>query len=115
MSKRVEIDIEKARALKAEGWSYTRIGALFGTTCQTIKVRLEPEYDELRKRRTNEIRRAHRGYSIKEIVLPEPRVAEATVAARLAEIPADTRTRGQRLMGDPLPGRSALDRRGLQQ
>lgn len=34
-----------------------------------------------------------------------------TVAARLAEIPPDTRTITGYLMGDPLPGRSALDRR----
>ena len=31
-------------------------------------------------------------------------------AKRLAQIPADTRTLTQRVLGDPLPGRSALDR-----
>lgn len=33
------------------------------------------------------------------------------LAARLAEIPADTRSLTARIFGDPLPGRSALDRR----
>lgn len=32
------------------------------------------------------------------------------VAARLAEIPPDTRTLTQRMFGDPLPGRSALSK-----
>jgi hypothetical protein len=35
----------------------------------------------------------------------------ADIAARLSEIPADTRNLTQRINGDPLPGRSALDRR----
>ncbi len=39
-------------------------------------------------------------------------VPASTVMARLAEIPADTRSKTARLCGDPLPGRSALDRRG---
>ena len=38
------------------------------------------------------------------------RVDEAVAAARLAEIPADTRNLTQRLCGDPLPGRDALSR-----
>lgn len=33
------------------------------------------------------------------------------LAARLAEIPEDTRNETQIFAGDPLPGRSALDRR----
>lgn len=35
---------------------------------------------------------------------------EQDVAKRLAEIPQDTRNVTQRFFGDPLPGRSALDR-----
>lgn len=38
------------------------------------------------------------------------RVDHALLAARLAEIPADTRTLTQRICGDPLPGRSALSK-----
>lgn len=34
-----------------------------------------------------------------------------TLEERLAEIPADTRNLTARICGDPLPGRSALDRR----
>lgn len=39
------------------------------------------------------------------------RIDPADVAARLAEIPPDTRTLTGFLFGDPLPGRSALARR----
>jgi len=39
------------------------------------------------------------------------RPKEAEAAAMMAERPKDTRTPAQVLMGDPLPGRSALDRR----
>lgn len=38
------------------------------------------------------------------------RIDADTVAARLAEIPADTRDLTQRMFGDPLPGRDALSR-----
>ena len=42
------------------------------------------------------------------------RVDEAVAAARLAEIPKDTRNLTQRLMGDPIQGRDALSRRAAQ-
>lgn len=42
------------------------------------------------------------------------RVDEVIAAARLAEIPPDTRSLTQRICGDPLPGRDALSRRAGQ-
>jgi hypothetical protein len=42
------------------------------------------------------------------------RVDAAVAAARLAEIPPDTRSLTQRICGDPLPGRDALSRRAGQ-
>lgn len=39
------------------------------------------------------------------------RISKEDGVARLAEIPADTRTLTGVLLGDPLPGRRALDRR----
>lgn len=36
--------------------------------------------------------------------------ADADVDARLAEVPEDTRSVSGHILGDPLPGRSALDR-----
>lgn len=43
------------------------------------------------------------------------RVSQETLEARLAEIPEDTRDLTARLMGDPLPGRRAIDRREASQ
>ena len=48
------------------------------------------------------------GSSLSEYVQSPRRVADEVVAARLAEIPQDTRTPTQRLMGDPVFERSAL-------
>jgi hypothetical protein len=42
-----------------------------------------------------------------------PRVTEEELSERKAEIPSDTRTVTAQFCGDPLPGRSALDRRNL--
>jgi hypothetical protein len=41
----------------------------------------------------------------------DPRVADADVAARLAEIPPDRRSVSAQIMGDPVFERSALARR----
>jgi hypothetical protein len=49
--------------------------------------------------------RRQAGIPLREI-LPNPN----DVAARLAEIPPDTRSLTARVFGDPLPGRSAFDR-----
>lgn len=40
------------------------------------------------------------------------RVQREDIEARMAEIPYDTRDLTARIFGDPLPGRSALDRMG---
>ena len=45
-------------------------------------------------------------------VLKSGRISDAEYAARLVEIPPDTRDLTGVLCGDPLPGRSALARRG---
>lgn len=42
---------------------------------------------------------------------PLPRVDEQTLRIRRAEIPDDTRSITAFLMGDPLPGRRAIDQR----
>jgi AraC-like DNA-binding protein len=46
-----------------------------------------------------------------DVVSAERRVHMQDCAARLAEIPDDTRNLTARICGDPLPGRSALARR----
>ena len=62
--------------------------------------------DRARRDARGEDRRTYRvGHKVESaIALPD-------VLARLAEIPADTRSLTARLFGDPLPGRAALDHR----
>lgn len=43
--------------------------------------------------------------------VPSRAICEADAEAMLRAIPADTRDLTARLMGDPLPGRSALDKK----
>ena len=64
-----------------------------------------PSHVPLEQRRTTSIRQRIVGHGTG----PRP-VTPGEAAAALAAIPQDTRTPMQRMMGDPLPGRSALDR-----
>ncbi len=58
--------------------------------------RLMKEHGELRRR----------------AAIPRPGyIDKSVIEERLSEIPADTRDLTGRIFGDPLPGRSALDRR----
>lgn len=45
------------------------------------------------------------------LTYPTGKIPREVWEARLAEIPQDVRNLTQRICGDPLPGRSALDRR----
>jgi hypothetical protein len=79
-------------------------------------MRMSAEQQAIRKVRAKADRdRANREMSASKraggVTFLHGRVDEAVAAARLAEIPADTRNLTQRLMGDPLAGRDALSRR----
>lgn len=106
--------IEEAKTLHTSGWRYARIGEQFGVDNKTIRRALDPEYQALRCKQVREAR------LLREAGIRNPRAGresatsmslKADWAARLAEIPADTRTLTQFMFGDPLPGRSALSRR----
>jgi hypothetical protein len=94
----------RAKALLAEGKTWGVIAKLVGSTYFTVRCELDPSY---RSRRAAQIReaRARKPPSTKAVTLEE---AQRAIAA----IPDDTRALTARLLGDPLPGRSALDRRG---
>ena len=107
--------IEEASRLADAGWTYARIGERFGCAYGTIRLVLDADYAVNRRIGARETRQ--RRYK------PEKRASKTArenatavsvkedAAARLAEIPSDTRSLTARLAGDPLPGRSALDRR----
>lgn len=107
--------IAEAGKLHSNGWSYTRIGEKLGVHRQTVKRALDPEYAAYRSRQVLEAWRKREGYhEIRQRVHKREAAASINlhldVAARLAEIPPDTRDLTGRLFGDPLPGRSALAR-----
>jgi hypothetical protein len=102
-------DKEKAQAMRDQGMSYAKIAVHFGTTDMTVMCRLDEKYAEHRRRRTNKLRSID-GPPLRSILPLERHPDQEDVAARLAEIPPDTRSLTQRLCGDPLPGRSAFDR-----
>lgn len=65
---------------------------------------LRKHYRENEKQRYGSYRTNHRA-------MAGPRLTPEELGERLSEIPPDTRTVTAQFCGDPLPGRSALDRR----
>ncbi len=112
---------EKARRIEAArvlwGTMPTKAVALAsGVPYDALRRALEPGYAERRRAVVNARRkgldasgRTKSDGSPAHITEPKPR--DADVAARLAEIPEDDRGLTARLCGDPLRGRSALDKR----
>ena len=97
--------VAKAKELREAGYLFTEIGERLGFNDTTIIAWLSPE----RARKREEDRRRRDYTYVHNVVERKP--SEADYMARLAEIPPDTRNLSQRLMGEPVPGRSALDRK----
>lgn len=114
MTKLSPEQINEARELQARGWTYPRIAERFGVDRQTVKRALDPEFRALRCKQIRESSQRHRdsGGRLRGRMGRENATGvsvKADGAARLAEIPPDTRSLTGRFMGDPLPGRSSLD------
>lgn len=78
---------------------------------EPIRCRLDPDYAEYKRAKkrvvfASDVRLRVAMYADNRSSRVDPDV----VAARLAEIPEDTRTITARICGDPLPGRRAIDR-----
>lgn len=91
--------LDEARRMRAAGASWMGIAAHFQISKGTIRDRLDPSASRRKDRR---------------LWSPpfEGGPPREDVEARRSEIPNDLRSLTARLAGDPLPGRSALDRRG---
>jgi hypothetical protein len=97
----------EATELFALGWSYRRIGERIGHNYEQVRRALDADFATNRRIQVRDARQ--RRYK------PEKRIdrhgrenasgasVKEDAAARLAEIPADTRTLTQRLCGDPIP------------
>lgn len=106
--------VERARALRAGGMSWTRIAALLGVGDDGLRRRLVPGYAERRVAASRAAYAARSRGEKKRVQVN--RVSSTGVTPdeawrALASIPADTRDLTARLFGDPLPGRRALDHR----
>jgi hypothetical protein len=92
--------IGRARELRAAGTAWAEIGERLGYSENTLRTRIDPDYAWPNKA-TGSFHFIREG---------ETRVSKADAARALGAVPVDTRTRVARFMGDPIPGRSALDR-----
>lgn len=99
-----KIDVDRAIELRALGYEYAQIAIELGVGIATAYCWCNPnnarEYRIARQCKYKKIRGPFRQSVVDPI----------DVAARLAEIPVDTRDLTAVVFGDPLPGRSALDK-----
>ena len=104
--------LAEARKLRRRGVPWYKVAQRlrpYGVGEFWLRQRADPGYADKR--------RAYNCYRLKPIplrLLPEepPPLTQAQLRLR-RKMPQDTRDLTARLMGDPLPGRSALDRMGL--
>lgn len=105
--------ITKARALRNNGYGWTDIGTAVGSTYYNVRRVLDPEWAQKRRDGINSLRRRERG--------PQKSSSCGQVRGAIeAHNPhfdprrdgvIEPKTINQALLGDPLPGRSALDRK----
>lgn len=100
--------LRRALELKDEGMSWTRIAARLGVSDEGLRRRLIPGWAS---RRQQLIRDARYARSLGKAPNTPRHIPDAEALAVLRTIPSDTRRPIERLMGDPLPGRSALDKK----
>lgn len=113
----------RAREMRDKyGLSADRIAAALGITRHVARCACDPDYrgEESQKARRRRKRQNRRNESARrrerigltrtqlEFTRVEGRIDPDVVAARLAEIPDDVRTPVQKMLGDPIPCRSAL-------
>ncbi len=94
--------LAKAQELRAHGLSFRTIGDAVGASGALVSLWLNPAIRE-RVRLYNKAQRA-----TEKERLEAKRKAEDEL---LSQVPIDDRTAGERLLGTPLRGRSALDKR----
>jgi len=119
MSRLLQYQIEEGlsrRRRDPKFWTWKALARLFNVDAETVRRALEPGYGE---KRAVQLKRARDRRGGKEVRPSYSNVVRAQFgrvseeefrrAARL--IPKDTRDLTGVLMGDPLPGRRALDQR----
>lgn len=113
--------LRRAANMRAKGMPWYIIGQKLGRSAETVRCALDPAYREMRNERIRAWRRGHPlpkqepkgGYTVSHWVDVDSR--EKAPAEVLAERDARLNvplTINMAILGDPPPGRSALDRRG---
>lgn len=107
-----ELVLDAAKKLRDSGLSYEKIAKRLqaGVSAEWFRRRIEPGHAERARERGREITATIRHRLSKAFREPRPITDGELRRIRNAQ-PDDTRTLTGILMGDPLPGRSALDRK----
>lgn len=103
------VQIEAVKVMLKSNMTWKGIGDCFNVCPETVRRAVDPEYREKRAKQVA-ARRAAGPAPVNPKQATRAYVAN-DAAIRVAEIPHDTRSLTARMFGDPLPGRSALDRR----
>ncbi|WP_395449919.1 hypothetical protein ACHMW7_08975 [Aminobacter sp. UC22_36] len=90
-------DLALASRMRETGMTYAQIGAVFKLSPDTIHSRTDPAYRAKRQWQKSAKRN--------ELLAGARAATNADIAARLAEIPRDTRGLTAFVFGDPIPGR----------
>jgi hypothetical protein len=118
MRKLNEKQIEEAGRMRLSGKSWREIGRAFSVREETVMKAVDPfeaerirqRFRDWRARNPRTSSNSPRSTSLQPQSLAG-RPERDEVEARRAEIPEDTRGLTAWMMGDPLPGRSALDQK----
>jgi hypothetical protein len=119
----------EAQKLRDCNVTWKGIADLMGVGPEYVRRRLDPEWARYRQNRINELRNAKKNGARPRLLRPPKSLVsqskkrerdwrsvsmsqsdKADGYKKLAEIPPDTRDLTAKICGDPLPGRSALDR-----
>lgn len=116
--------MEQARAMRAGGASWGRIVAATGISVYLLKCELVPGYREKERQKVIDLRAGKRrgvGRRMRMIVasqvssiphkVHEAQIIPVSVLNERDQVRAQPLTLNQLIFGDPLPGRSALDKK----
>lgn len=102
--------LHRAERYRAAGIPWSVIAASVGASERAIRCGIDPGFRE-KRRESDRRQQANFVSPAPELHASENRLPPSVIAKVIATVPADTRNFTARLCGDPLTGRSALDKR----
>ncbi len=108
-----EAEIIKARAMRLDGYSWRDLATTFDCDYATVRRVIEPGYSAMRAQQIADARSdRYKSLGPREQIRPKSIIPESILADRDRRSSAP-RTMTALLCGDPAPGQSALDKRGV--